>query len=103
MADYPKFSFDKNRLPYWPLELTKEFEEYAKRQSRCLFPYYDDFAPSMSFEKFKELLSKNRNVMVVDEPTQIRQRIKISLNPTRESPWLKAFEEWLKEKENGAE
>ncbi len=97
MADYPKFSFDKNGLPYWPPELSKEFEEYAKRQLRCLVPHYDDLAPSMSFEKFKELMSKKRSAMVIDEPTRLRPKVLGSINPDSDHWFSKLAKEYLKD------
>lgn len=101
MSDYPKFSFDKSRIPPLPPETAERVKEYERRY----FHYVslpDPYAPSISFEKFMEII-KDRRLMVIDEPTHIRPRLKPPINPKRESPWVKAFEEWLKANENGAD
>lgn len=57
----PKFTF---KLPEQHIpEVPEEFKEYIKRQNAMLFltMYLDPIAPAMSFEKFKEILGKNRN------------------------------------------
>lgn len=102
MSDYPKFSFDKSRIPPLSPEIAERIKGYERRMLRYI-ALFDPYAPAISFEEFMKILSKGRTLMVVDEPTHVRPRLKPSLNPVRESPWLKAFEEWLKEKENGAE
>lgn len=83
-------------FPDIPPELSDEFMEYIKR--RPFIPLSDPYVPSMSFAKFKETLGKRRNVMVIDEPTQIK--LIGSINPTRESSWIKEFEKWLKDKKD---
>lgn len=47
----------------------------------------------------KELNGKNITCIIIDEPTQIKPKPKVSINPTRESSWLKEFEKWLKDNE----
>lgn len=101
MSDYPQFTFDKSRIPDMSSELCEEFREYARRQIVYLIPDCDSLNPAMSFEKFKEYILKTRGAMLVDEPTQVRQRLKVCLNPSGESVWAKEFEKWLKD--NGEE
>lgn len=57
----PKFTF-KLPEPHIPPEVPEEFNEYIKRQNEMLFlpMYYDNYAPSMSFERFMEVFGKNR-------------------------------------------
>lgn len=92
MSDYPKFSFDKCRIP--PL-LSPETAERVKEYERRMLRYValpDPYAPSMSFEKFKELFGKRRKVDVNPENVY-------PLNPNNKV--YKEFKEWLNE--NGAE
>lgn len=95
MSDYPKFTWDK--VPNMLSELSEKFEENTRRQMQYV-PLPDPYAPSMSFEKFVELMRERCGVMVIDEPTLPRQRLAVSINPIRESPWVKEFEKWLKGK-----
>lgn len=57
----PKFTF---KLPEQqiPPEVPEEFKEYIKRQHAMLFlpMYLDPIVEPMSFEKFKEIMGKNR-------------------------------------------
>lgn len=57
----PKFTF-KLPEPQIPPEVPEEFKEYIKRQNAMSFlpMYFDYLAPTISFEKFKEILGKNR-------------------------------------------
>lgn len=57
----PKFTF-KLPEPQIPPEVPEEFKEYIKRENLVLLSplYYDYFANTMPFEKFKEILGKNR-------------------------------------------
>ena len=102
MSEYPKFTFDKSRMPEFPPKFLEEFKEYAQRQVQYI-PLPDPYSPLMPFEKFVELMRKRCGMVVIEEPTQVRQRLAISISPARESPWIKAFEECLKQKENGKE
>ena len=70
MSDYPKFTWNKSVIPDMPSEISETVKEYARRQMRYI-PLPDPYAPSMSFEKFKELWDK--------------------------SLWVKEFEKWLKD------
>ena len=54
MSEYPKFTFDKSRIPDFPPELSEDFKEYAKRQMQYLIPPYDDLAPKMSVPRIQE-------------------------------------------------
>lgn len=101
MSDYPKFTFDKSRIPDIPSGLSEEFKEYARRQMQYLI-VPDPYVPSMSFEKFMELMRKRHGVMVIDEPTLPRQRLAVSINPARKTLWVKEFEKWLEDKDNEA-
>ena len=96
MSDYPKFTWDK--VPDMPSEISDELKEYARRQMRYI-PLPDPYVPSMSFEKFVELMRKRRGVMAIDEPTLPRQRLAVSINPARKPLWVKGFEKWLKDNE----
>ncbi len=64
MADYPKFKFNNSGLPYWPPGLSKEFEEYAKRTQATLMPDLDDLSLSLSYNKFRYLISRNRGQQI---------------------------------------
>lgn len=57
----PKFTF-KLPEPQIPPEVPEEFKKYIKRENLLLLSplYYDWFAPTISFEKFKEIMGKNR-------------------------------------------
>lgn len=48
----------------------------------------------------RKLNGKRISYVIIDEPTQIKPKLKVSINPTRESLWLKVFEKWLNEKHN---
>lgn len=98
MADYPKFSFDKCRIPPLSPEIAERAKEYERRMLRYV-ALPDPYAPSMSFEKFKEVWGKDRSVITIDEPTHIKQRLKGSINPAEEPLWVKAFKEWIKERQ----
>lgn len=91
MSDYPKFSFDKSRTPPLSLEIAERVKEYERRMLRYV-ALPDPYAPSMSFEKFKELFGKRRKVDVHPENVY-------PLNPNNRM--YKEFKEWLNE--NGAE
>lgn len=43
---------------------------------------------------------KSISYIIFDEPTQIKQKPKVSINPTRESLWVKEITKWLNEKHN---
>lgn len=96
MSDYPKFTWDKSRIPDMPSELSEEFKEYARRQMRYI-PMPDPYAPSMLFEKWMELMRERCGVIAIDEPTQVRPRLAGSINPARKSLWVEEFEKWLKD------
>lgn len=98
MNNYPKFTWDKDMYPDRLPETPKEFKEYIKRQS--FIPWPDFYAPPMSFEKWKDMMDKRRGVIVIDELAQIKPKPKVSINPTRESSWVREFEKWLNEKHN---
>lgn len=49
----------------------------------------------------KKLNGKNITCIIIDEPTQIKP--KVSINPTRESSWVKEFVKRLKGKEDETE
>lgn len=95
MSDYPKFTWDK--FPDMPPGFIEEFKVYA-RQMRYI-PMPDPYVPSMSFEKFVELMRERRGVIAIDEPTLPRQRLAVSINPARKPLWVKEFEKWLKDNE----
>lgn len=46
-----------------------------------------------------KLNGKSISYVIIDEPTQPRQKPKVSINPTRESVWLDIFPKYLKDKE----
>lgn len=98
MSDYPKFTWNKSRIPDMPSEISEKVKKYARRQMWYI-PLPDPYAPQIPFEKLVELMRKRCGVIVIDEPTQVRQRFAVSINPIRESPWVKEFEEWLKDYE----
>lgn len=54
---YPKFTFELPEAQI-PPDVPEEFKEYAKRQMQYVAFGY--LAPTMSFEKFKEIMSKRR-------------------------------------------
>lgn len=91
MADYPKFSFNKFRIPPLLPETTEMFKEYERGMVRYV-ALPDPYAPSMSFEKFKELFGKRRKGDINPENVY-------PLNPNNRM--YKEFKEWLNE--NGAE
>lgn len=95
MSEYPKFTFDKSRMPEFPPKFLEEFKEYAQRQVQYI-PLPDPYFPLMPFEKFVELMRKRRGF---NEPTQVQQRLVVSINPARKPLWLNEFEKWLKDKE----
>lgn len=95
MSDYPKFTWDK--VPDMLSELSEKCEENTRRQMRYI-QLPDPYAPRIPFEKFVELMRKRCGVMVIDEPTQVRQRLAVSINPARKSLWVKEFEKWLQDK-----
>lgn len=91
MSDYPKFTWDK--VPDMLSELSEKCEENTRRQMRYI-PMPDPYVPSMSFEKFIELMPKRR--------TKDCTRIVFSFNPDDKEHWLfKFINEYLKE--NGAD
>lgn len=93
MNDYPKFSFDKSRIPPLSPEITERVKEYERRMVRYV-ALPDPYAPSMSFEKFIELMSKRQ--------TKHCPRIAFSFNPDDKEHWLFKFaNEYLKD--NGAD
>lgn len=98
MSDYPKFTWDK--VPDMLSELSEKCKENTRRQMQHI-PLSDPYAPSMSFEKFVELMRERCDVVVIDEPTRVRQRLAASINPARKSLWVEEFEKWLKDKDNG--
>lgn len=89
MSDYPKIKFEK----YNPEECKLNGREF-----KCLI--LDDPLP-MTFSEFKRKWGKDRNIMAIDEPTRVRQKLAASINPARKSLWVKEFEKWLKD--NGKE
>lgn len=95
MSDYPKFAWDK--VPDMLSELSEKCKENTLRQMQYI-SLPDPYASSMSFEKFVELMRKRHGAMVIDEPTQPRQRLAASINPVRKSLWEEEFEKWLKGK-----
>lgn len=48
----------------------------------------------------EKLNGKSISYIIIDEPTQIKPKLKVSINPTRESSWIKEFEKWLKDKKD---
>lgn len=44
MADYPKFTFDKSRIPDFPPEWYEKIKEYGKRMMQYYVPPYDPYA-----------------------------------------------------------
>ena len=89
MAEYPKFSFDKSRIPPLSPEIAKRVKEYERRMLRYV-ALPDPYIPSMSFEKFIELMSKRQ--------TKPCPRIVFSFNPDDKEHWLFKFaNEYLKE------
>lgn len=91
MADYPKFSFDKSRIPPLSPETAERVKEYERRMLRYV-ALPDPYAPSMSFEKFKEIFGKRQKVDVSPENVY-------PLNPNNRV--YKEFKEWLNN--NGTE
>lgn len=87
MSDYPKFSFDKSRIPPLSPEIAERVKEYERRMLRYV-ALPDPYAPSMSFEKFKEVWGKRRKVDVHPENVY-------PLNPNNRV--YKEFEKWLKD------
>lgn len=94
MADYPKFTFDKSRIPDFPPELSEDFKEYAKRQMQYLIPPYDDLAPKMSFQEFRRMMSERCNVICIDEITEPCPKPMPSVNPEG-SQWYKIYQAYL--------
>lgn len=80
MSDYPKIKFEK----YNPEECKLNGREF-----KCLI--LDDPLP-MTFSEFKRKWGKDRNIMVIAEPTLPRQRLAVSINPARKSLWVEEFE-----------
>ena len=90
MSDYPKFTFDKSRIPPLLPGIAERVKEYERRMLRYIAlpaPY----APSMSSEKFKELIGKRHKANVTPENVY-------PFNPNDRV--YKEFNEWLNE--NGA-
>lgn len=50
-----------------------------------------------------KLSGKSISYIIIDEPTQIKPKPNVSLNPKRESLWLDLFNEFLKDKEDETE
>lgn len=90
MSDYPKFTFDKRRIPLFPPEIAEGVKEYERRMLRYI-ALPDPYAPSTSFEKFKVLFGKRHKTNVTPENVY-------PFNPNDRV--YKEFNEWLNE--NGA-
>lgn len=83
--EYPKIKLEK----YNPDDCERHGKEF-----KCLI--VEEPKLPMDFKKFREIFDKR--CIVIDEPTQIKPKPKVSINPTRESSWLKEFEKRLNDK-----
>lgn len=98
MSDYPKFKFDKKGYPYWPLGLTKEFEEYAKRQMHYL-QELDTLNTSMSLDESMEYILGRSKGMMPYKPMKVRPHAVFASNHLR-THWLFGFYEQLNNDDN---
>lgn len=87
--EYPKIKFEK----YNPDNRKLNGMEFTTL-------FVDELKSIMDFKKFREVFDKRCGVIVIDELAQIKPKLKVSINPTRESSWVKEFEQWLKDKED---
>lgn len=78
-----------------------EFKEYMQRQP--FIPWPEPHGPSISFDKWKEIMDKRHSIIINDDPTRIKPKLIASINPMRESWWFDVFSKHLKDKEDETE
>lgn len=98
---YPRITWDENIFPDIQPDDVNEFKEYMQRQP--FIPWPEPHGPSISFDKWKEIMDKRHSTIINDDPTRIKPKQIANLNPHEGTLWVKVFKEWLKDEEDETE